>query len=216
MKGVPFVSEFECPDESSVLRSNRSVIRVLLLAKLVLVLIVCFSSLAAFDVRQFRDAYASWPGEGVLTMESYFATWDGAHYLRLSEFGYKAGSYSCAFYPLWPGTIRAGAAAMGGRPLLASMVLANALSVLGFWLFYRLVERHWGAMIGRDALILMLAFPGALFFSFPYSESLYFVVLMIFFWGLELERWSWTALSGFLLSLARPLGVFVVLPLAVC
>jgi hypothetical protein len=59
----------------------------------------------------------------------------------------------------------------------------------------------------------MLAFPGALFFSFPYSESLYLVVLLGFFWALESERWRWTAVLCFLLPLARPIGIFILLPL---
>lgn len=40
------------------------------------------------------------------------------------------------------------------------------------------------------------------------------MLLLWFFWGLELEWWWWTALAGFLLPLARPVGVFVLLPLA--
>ncbi|MBU6401329.1 MAG: hypothetical protein KGS61_13520 [Verrucomicrobia bacterium] len=148
-----------------------------------------------------------------MTFSSRFSTWDSAHYLSLSQFGYQRGSASCALYPLWPGAIHVASAAAGGRPVLAGLVLANVLSVIGLWLFYRLVERRWGATVSRDALILMLAFPGALFFSFPYSESLYLVILMLFFWGLESERWAWTAVGGALLPLARPLGVLVVLAL---
>jgi hypothetical protein len=81
-------------------------------------------------------------------------------------------------------------------------------------LFYRLVERHVGRAVGRDALILMLAFPGALFFSFPYTESLYLLLVVVFFWALELERWVWVALAACLLPLARPVGIFIALPLA--
>lgn len=186
----------------------------ILTAKALLLLVVLGSVLMTFNQSQFRSAFAHWPQTEPPTLASRFSTWDIAHYLRLSTTGYEAGSHSCAFYPLWPGAIRAAATPLGGRPLLASLLLTNALSLIGFWLLYRLVERHYGPAIGRDALILMLAFPGALFFSFPYSESLYLVVLMLFLWGLEKERWAWTAVSGFLLPLARPLGVFAILPLA--
>jgi hypothetical protein len=88
------------------------------------------------------------------------------------------------------------------------------LSVLGLWMFFRLLQRRWGREISRDALILLLAFPGALFFSFPYTESLYFAVVMLFFRGLELERWAWVAVAGLLLPLTRPTGIFILLPLA--
>ncbi len=98
--------------------------------------------------------------------------------------------------------------------MLTSLVLANALSLVGLWLFYRLVERHCGTAISRDSLILMLAFPGALFFSFPYTESLYPPLLMVSFWGLELKRWFWVGIAGFLLPLTRAVGIFIFLPLA--
>lgn len=141
-------------------------------------------------------------------------TWDTRYCVRLSRDGYEAGSPSCAFYPLWPAAIRVATVITGNRPVLAALLLANALSLLGLWLLYRLVERRCGAAVSRDSLILLLAFPGALFFSFPYTESLYLVLLMLVFWSLELRRWWWLAVAGFLLPLARPVGVFIVLPLA--
>ena len=186
-----------------------------LTAKVVLALVVVAVVSAQFNLAQFHDAYAHWPTSGEAVFSSRFVTWDSAHYLILSKEGYEAGSHSCAFYPLWPLVLRVATAAIGGGwPVLVAMLLANALSLLGLWLLYRLMERHCGAALSRDAMILMLAFPGALFFSFPYTESLYLVLLLWFFWGLELERWWWTALAGFLLPLARPVGVFVLLPLA--
>ena len=182
--------------------------------KLLLVLVVLGALHAPFNLAQFQDAYANWPSSGKADLTSRFATWDVAHYLILSQRGYQAGSHSCAFYPLWPMLLRGATVVTGGRPVLAAMLLANALSLVGLWMLYRLVERHYGAAISRDALILLLACPGALFFSFPYSESLFLVLLMAFFWGLERGRWGWTAVAGFLLPLSRPVGVFVLLPLA--
>lgn len=186
----------------------------ILTAKALLLVVVLGAAFMNFDEDRFKSAFARWPRTETPTLASRFSTWDIAHYLRLSQEGYDTGSPSCAFYPLWPGVLRVSTVLTGGRLVLAAMLLANALSLVGLWMLYRLVERHYGAAISRDALILMLAFPGALFFSFPYSESLYLVLLMWFFWGLEKERWTWVAASAFLLPLARPLGVFVLLPLA--
>ncbi len=178
-------------------------------------LIVVLGSLAwAFNGEQLFSGNSRWLIGKSPTLSGHFMTWDTRYYLRLSKDGYEAGSHSCAFYPLWPAVLRLTTAMTGNRPVLAAMLLANALSLVGLWLLYRLVERRCGAAVSRDSLILLLAFPGALFFSFPYSESLYLVLLMLFFWSLELRRWWWLALAGFLLPLARPVGVFSVLPLA--
>jgi len=195
--------------------TSRKLWRLVFSAKAILAVVIAGAVLARFNEFQFQSAFANWPLGGVPAFSSRFSTWDIAHYLQLSRNGYEAGSSSCAFYPLWPMVLRlATTTTGGGHPVFMAMLLANALSLLGLWLLYRLMERHCGPAISRDALILMLAFPGALFFSFPYTESLYLVLLMWFFWGLELERWWWTALAGFLLPLARPVGVFVLLPLA--
>src|SRR6185312_7732619 len=194
--------------------TKESVWWIILTSKLFITITALAGLAGEFNTEQFFSAYARWPPGKPRILSSQFATWDSAHYLRLSYDGYQAGSLSCAFYPLWPGAIHLAAAPLGGRPLLAGMLLANALSIVGFWLFYRLVERHYTPAVARDSLILMLTFPGALFFSFPYTEALYLVLLMVLFWGLELKRWSWTAVAGFLLPLARPVGIFLIAPLA--
>ena len=143
-----------------------------------------------------------------------FSAYDSRHYLRLSEEGYVAGSASCAFYPLWPATIRLVTLVIRGRTLLAALILANILSLVAFWLFYRLVAQRYGSRIAVDALALLLAFPGSLFFCFAYSESLYLLLVIVFFLGLEHHRHLWSGISGFLLPLARPVGIFITIPLA--
>ncbi len=182
--------------------------------KATLATVVVIALAAEYGSEQFLSAFARWPQTGSPTLSNHFSTWDIAHYLRLSQDGYEAGSHSCAFYPLWPAVIRVATTLTGGWPVLTSLLLTNALSVVGLGLLYRLVQRHYGSAISRDSFILLLAFPGALFFAFPYSESLYLVLLMLFFWSLKLRRWWWLAVAGFLLPLARPVGVFIVLPLA--
>ena len=213
---IPESSQEMCDKSLDPIGRKRGRFWLLVFAGKAILLLAALGGLAwEFNAGQFSSAYARWPPGKPPSLSSQFATWDSAHYLLLSQNGYEAGSSSCAFYPLWPMFLRATSVATGGAwPVPVAMLLANALSLLGLGLLYRLMERHCGPAISRDALILMLAFPGALFFSFPYTESLYLVLLMWFFWGLELERWWWTALAGFLLPLARPVGVFVLLPLA--
>jgi len=190
--------------------------RTLLVNKSLLLLAVVLAvSFAEFDTREFLAAYAQWPpGATGPSLPSRLGAWDGAHYLILSQQGYQAGSHSCAFYPLWPAAIRATTFLTFGSPLIAGLLLANALSLAALWLFYRLVEPHCGGQIAKDALILLLASPGALFLSFPYTESLYLAIVLVFLLGLERQRYFWPCLMAFLAPLAKAIGVFLVLPLA--
>lgn len=182
-----------------------------LLACVVLGAVLCAGS---FNVGQFRSAYANWPKAGKPDISSRFSTWDTAHYLTLSEVGYDAGSHSCAFYPLWPATIKVGTVFTFGRPVLAGTLVANALSLVALWLFWRLVLGRCGERLTAHAMILFVALPGALFFSFPYTESLYLVILLSFFAALRKDHCFWIGATTFLLPLARPVGVFILLPLA--
>ncbi len=182
-------------------------------SKALAALLVAVGLCRQLDVEGVRGGFSGWQPcrKAVGCM---FSTRDVAQYLHLSRTGYRLGSKNCAFYPLWPGAIHLATLMRGRRPVLAAMLLTNALSLLGFWLLYRLVERHCGPETARDSLIVTLAFPGALFFSFPYSESIFLVLVLLFFWGLELQRWSWAAAAGFLLPMTRATGVFVLAPLA--
>ena len=166
-----------------------------------------------FDTRVFQ-ASVHWPIAATEpALSSRLACWDSAYYLVLVRDGYQPGSSACAFYPLWPTIIRGVSWLIRGNPLLIAMLLANALSVVALWQFYRLVEQRFGEMIARDALILFMAFPGALFLSFPYTESLYLVLVLFFFRHLQSGRYALAAIAGFLLPLTRAVGVLIVVPL---
>jgi hypothetical protein len=69
------------------------------------------------------------------------------------------------------------------------MVVANALSLPAWLLFHRIVQRRWGRSCANWALVWLVAFPGALLYQFNYTESLFLLLVMISWWGLE--QWSW-------------------------
>jgi hypothetical protein len=176
--------------------------------------VVLVSLLAEFNVDQFNSAYARWPRSGEPVLSSRLASWDVAHYLQLSESGYERGSHSCAFYPFWPALIRAATALTFGSPFAAALLLTNVLSIGALWLFYEHTRKMVGEDISRDSLILLLAFPGALFFAVPYTESIFFLLAMAFFWALSSRNVSWVAATTLLLPLTRAVGVFILFPLA--
>lgn len=146
--------------------------------------------------------------------ERHFATWDAEHYLYLSAAGYSAEARSIAFYPLWPLAIRAGAALTGLSHVASGLLLANLCSLVGWLVFHRVAARRWGEVVADAALAMLVVFPGSLFFQFVYSESLFFLLLMVLWWGLERRHWSAAGFAALLLPLARGVGVFAVLPLA--
>ncbi len=162
----------------------------------------------------FRLTKPSWPREGGPTFASHWATWDTAHYLYLCEEGYGPGIRSVAFYPLWPLGLRAAAPVFGSNPLVAGLVLTNVCSFAAWALVYERVRRRWGTPVAGWTLVLLVAYPGSLFFQFPYTESLFLLLVGLLWWGLEERRTGLVWTAGLLLPLTRAVGVFAVLPIA--
>lgn len=167
-----------------------------------------------FDTEKFTQVNARWPREGGPSFASHFATWDAAHYLYLSEVGYRRDAPSCAFYPLWPLMVRWVAPVLGGNEVIAGLVLANVFSFAAWVLFGQLIARRWGSDAAVWSLLFLITFPGSLFFQFSYTESLFFVLLMLLWKGLEDDRQVVAGAAALLLPLTRGPGVFVVLPIA--
>ena len=169
----------------------------------------------ALDTEVFERVHQHWPRQGGPVFATHFATWDTAHYLYLSEVGYSAGVPSCAFYPLWPLLIRAFAVCTGGNHLdLRSdprePFLAGGMVVVLFSGFVSVS----GQELQRWPCCSCWSFPGSLFFQFPYSESLFFLLLMLLWLGLETDRPFVVLGSAFLLPMTRAIGVFCIVPIA--
>src|SRR5215470_14472493 len=88
-------------------RTRKKLLLIVLCIKLVsLLLVLCaVKFFPSFNFTEYQNDI-HWPRTGPPTLATHFATWDGAHYLFLSEVGYQTDSPSCAFYPLWPWFIR--------------------------------------------------------------------------------------------------------------
>lgn len=167
---------------------------------------------AAFSLGSYQANF-HWPENKKPGLAERFMTWDGEHYLYLSANGYKADSMSDAFYPLWPALIGAGAKLTSGHALIVALFLSNLFSFVAWLLLYQLVARIHGKECAHCALLLLIAYPGSLFFQFPYSESLFLLLIVLFFMGIFREKFRLVALTGFLLPLTRAVGVFSLLPL---
>jgi Gpi18-like mannosyltransferase len=174
-------------------------------------LLLAWSTTTFFpDLFQQRNYFGNfhWPPDRPPDQSDTLATWDAQHYLFLGTEGYHAGQQSIAFFPLYPWLIRVVAALPGIGPLTASLLLANGLSLAGLLLLHRfLASRHPGS--ADDTLLLTLAFPGALFFCFPYTESLFLLLAVATIVALARDRWLLAALPAFAIALTRPNGVLI-------
>jgi hypothetical protein len=178
---------------------------------LVLVYLVSQLLPSAFATEIYYDNFR-WPPDAPPTWASAYKTWDGNHYLYLSEMGYQPGAISNAFYPLWPICIRLGSWLFLGNYFASALVLSNLFSLAGWLLFHRFVWDYHSEKVADLATLFLLAYPGALFFAFPYSESLFFLLCIAFFVALYRRHYLFASLASFFLPLTRVIGVFIGVP----
>jgi hypothetical protein len=138
--------------------------------------------------------------------------WDACWYARIATFGYTRDG-STAFFPLFPTLERI--VALGGPHVIVAGMLVNAIAaVLALWGLYRIVARDRGDVTARRAMLLLAIFPAAVFLLAPFSEAIYLALAV---WMIERARrgaWIAVAILATLAGIARPVGVFLALPLA--
>jgi hypothetical protein len=140
------------------------------------------------------------------------ARWDAGWYLPIAERGYTwppsapGGQSDVAFFPLYPLLIRLGGWLLGGRPFLAAWLISMAACLWGLVYFHRLARRHMGADESAAALVLLAAYPFAVFYSAVYTESLFLLCLVAATFHASRADWIRAAAWGLLAGLARPTG----------
>ncbi len=142
-------------------------------------------------------------------IEQRFRAFDTDYYLRIAASGYGSKDNDEAFYPLWPLCIRVGSILLNGNALLSAYVLANLFSLGGLLLFHRVVSERQCESVATKATVLLLLYPGSIFFFFPYSESLFLLLLMLCLYCLQRGNYAGVALAAFLIPMARAIGVFI-------
>lgn len=155
-----------------------------------------------------------WQGPDVKEWISKLQGWDGNYYLELASEGYRSTSSANAFYPLWPGVIRFFSFLTGCKPVWVGFWVSNFCSLVGIWLFWKLISEEYGSKISKYTLCFLMAFPGALFFCMLYTESLFFLLVIVAFYAMRKEYWFLVGIAVFLLPLTRAVGVFILVPLA--
>jgi mannosyltransferase PIG-V len=121
---------------------------------------------------------------------SPLVAWDAQWYLHIAEHGYHeqpiqpggpVGHHDFAFFPGWPLLIRL--VSLGGLlPMEGTAVaLSNVLFVFAAVTIYRLFTERFDERVALGAVLLLAFNPAAYVFSMGYSESLFVLLLALFF-----------------------------------
>jgi hypothetical protein len=146
--------------------------------------------------------------------------WDAGWYEAIARHGYVAlGHASLRFFPLVPVVVRAVAVLPGVSDGTALIVVANLASLVATALLVLLVRRETGdGKLARRTIWLLSLAPPAFTYVMGYAEAPLLVFTVGCFLALRSPRgprWWWAAAMGYLAALTRPLGVVLVLAVAV-
>ena len=159
----------------------------------------------------------AWIREADITVErpphgalSYWANWDGVHFLHIAQHGYE-NEQQTSFFPLYPLLLRPLTALGVGAPV-AGVLVSTVASLFALLFFYELARWLRGERIARWATAALALFPTAFFLDAAYSEALFLALSGGSLWALYVKRDPLNAgLLGYFAALTRSFGVLLVL-----
>ena len=208
-KNIParYRQDLETPSVSPFAAREFGAVLLLCLASLLLhTLLVSAVRLLGGKNTQFIDTFRMYTGL------------DSRHYLEIARSGYipnaETGEYlNLVFFP--------------GYPLLAGLfmlVFPEALSgYLAAWIpfllagmaLYRLFRLDRERPAALRMLLWLCLLPGAVFYSYPMSESLFLAAAAAALYLGRSGRWFAAGVCGFIAAFTRSLGVLLLLPLGI-
>ena len=124
--------------------------------------------------------YALVPEQPLLDMWTRWDSWEYEEIARVGywyDFGHKPRPYgTVACFPIYPLVTRGIGAILGGRYIVAGLVVSNVSAIVGLVLLFQWAT-WWGDRRGAWlAVSSAVAFPAGLFWSALYPQSLYFAL----------------------------------------
>ncbi|MEV5277528.1 hypothetical protein [Streptomyces sp. NPDC052811] len=161
-------------------------------------------------------AAAAWH-RGMSPRARLASAWDADWYLRIAAHGYGRtlswpdGSVQSdlAFFPFYPGLIRAVTTALpvtGGTAGLLVSWTAAAVAACGI---YRIGERLYGRRVGTLLVLLWGLLPHSVVLTMAYTEPVMTALAAWSLWAVLERHWLWAGSLALLAGLSRPNAVAV-------
>lgn len=165
-----------------------------------------------------RDGWTTFPpldDQGwAFPLVGLWQRWDACWYTKIAAHGYEAGTSSTAFFPLLPALMRAVGVLTGGDLALAGLLINAVAGVAALYGLRQLVAADFGPAMADRTVLYLATFPAAFFLLAPFTEALFLAGSVWALLAARRREWGLAGLAAILAALARPLGAFLVLPLA--
>lgn len=143
---------------------------------------------------------------------------DALIYERLAVLGYRPQTTDAAFFPLYPGLIRAAVGPFDDNVWalpIAALALSTLAAAVAFFLLDRLVSDDVGADVGARTVAYTALAPTSFFLVAVYPESLFLALSVASVLAARRRRFWASSLLAAAAAVCRPQGIFLVAPLVV-
>ena len=174
-----------------------------------------FLFLVAFFSPKFIPVFGErFPYSGLL-IESNLPHWlwtlgnfDGVHYLRIAQDGF-AYQYTQTFFPFYPLLIKFFSIFTFGNLIISALIISNTAFLLALVIFYKLLAKIYSEKVAFWSCIFLLSFPTSFYFGSVYTESLFFLLVILAFYLYEKGNILGASIVGAVSSSTRLIGVFL-------
>jgi hypothetical protein len=142
-----------------------------------------------------------------------FNRWDAPHYVDIARNWYVSDpsldAYNfIVFFPLYPILIRLITLDLNYINLSALMV-SNVCSLIAFSYLYKLAKLEFNENVAVKAVLFLSVFPTAYFLSSPYTEGLFFALVIASVYYARLGNWSFAGSLSLFAALTKLFGLLL-------
>lgn len=140
-----------------------------------------------------------------------WANFDGVYYLIIAGGGYSVDN--SGFFPLFPFLIRVfslNSPAFSLQQFLSALILGSTFTFIGLVFFEKLIKIDYKKEISIQSIIFLLLFPTSFFLATIYSETLFFLLLMLSFYFARKKNWFLASVFAMLLTATRLVGIAII------
>ncbi len=153
------------------------------------------------DGFHFTDLLAAW------------TRWDSVHYINIAENGYEGAIEDgqhlfLVFYPLFP-WMMAFLRHFIHDTRLCGILISTICYAVGCVFFDKLMRLEYGEKESKYALLAISLFPHAFFFGSVATESLFYMLGVIFLYCTRKHRWFTVAIIGFFACMTKVQGALL-------
>ena len=181
-------------------------------------LLLCLGSLALHTALVSGIRLASGLNVRLADTFKLYSGLDSKHYFDIARSGYSvtngAGEIlDLVFFPGYP--VLTGILMMALPEMLSGYLAAWIPFLIAGMTLYRLFRLDYDRRKSLRILLWMCLLPGAVFYSYPMSESLFLAVAAGTVYTARTRRWFAAGVCGFLAAFTRSTGLLLLVPLGI-